>query len=249
MEVIFLGTGGGRFVVAKQLRASGGILLKQEKDYLLIDPGPGCLVQLAKLKIPLNHIKGIIVSHIHLDHSADLNIIIDAITEGGLKKRGTLFIPEEALSNCIPLPYLRDFLKNIVILTEHTTYSVESFSFKTSSKLLHGAENYGFIFYLNNQKKLGLITDTLFFDNLLQDFQGVNYLILHTLRLKSKKGILHLSIEDAKKILKTLCPEMAILTHFGMTMLKANPFKLARELTQELQIKVISAYDRMKVSF
>jgi len=41
---------------------------------------------------------------------------------------------------------------------------------------------------------------------------------------------------------------MAILTHFGMTMLKANPFKLARELTQELQIKVISAYDRMKLS-
>ena len=100
MELIFLGTGGGRYVVAKQLRASGGLLLREGKKYLLIDPGPGSLVQLAKLKIPLNHIQGILLSHLHLDHSADLSVVVDAITEGGFKKRGFCF-------------YLRQLLRSV----------------------------------------------------------------------------------------------------------------------------------------
>lgn len=51
VEVLFLGTAGARYVVAKQFRASGGLILRQEKGCLLIDPGPGTLVQLAKQKI------------------------------------------------------------------------------------------------------------------------------------------------------------------------------------------------------
>ncbi len=247
MELIFLGTGGGRFVVAKQFRASGGLLLREEKNYLLIDPGPGCLIQLAKLKIPLNRIQGVILSHIHLDHSADLNVVIDAITEGGLKKRGYLFLPKTALEECIPLPYLRNYVKEINTLEEHARYSVGDFVFKTSCKLLHGVENYGFIFYLGHEKTLGIVSDTAYFETLGEEFKGANYLILNTLRFTSKEGLLHLSISDAKKILETVRPELAILTHFGMTMLRANPFKVAQELAKELNIKILAAYDRMKL--
>ncbi len=247
MELIFLGTGGGRFVVAKQFRASGGLLLRKDKNYLLLDPGPGCLIQLARLKIPLNRIKAVVLSHIHLDHSADLNVVVDAITEGGLKKRGYLFLPQTALEECIPLPYLRKYVKEIKILKEHTTYSVEGFTFKTSCKLLHGVENYGFIFYLESKKTLGILSDTAYFEGLEQEFKEVNYLILNTLRFSPKKELLHLSIEDARKILKVVKPELAILTHFGMTMLRANPFKIAQELSKELGIKILAAYDRMKL--
>jgi ribonuclease BN (tRNA processing enzyme) len=55
-EVLFLGTAEGRFVVARQLRASAGTLIKIEKSYLLLDPGPETLVHLARRTIPLEKI-------------------------------------------------------------------------------------------------------------------------------------------------------------------------------------------------
>ena len=106
-EIIFLGTAGARYVVAKQLRASAGTVININDSYLLLDPGPGTLVYLAKRKIPIEKIETIIVSHQHLDHSADLNVIVDAVTEGGFKKRGTLFLTESALKEGILLSYLQ----------------------------------------------------------------------------------------------------------------------------------------------
>jgi hypothetical protein len=38
----------------------------------------------------------------------------------------------------------------------------------------------------------------------------------------------------------------AILTHFGMTVLKAKPWELAETLTQDTGVKVIAARDGMK---
>jgi phosphoribosyl 1,2-cyclic phosphodiesterase len=158
-----------------------------------------------------------------------------------------LFLPETALKECIPLPYLRGYVKEIALLKEHSSYSVDVFSFKTSCNLLHGVETYGFIISLKNGKTLGLMSDTAYFEGLEEEFKGVNYLILNTLRFTPKKGLLHLSVSDARRLLRAINPEVAILTHFGMTMLRANPFKIAQEMSKELGIKVLSAYDRMKV--
>jgi ribonuclease BN (tRNA processing enzyme) len=247
-EILFLGTAGARYVVAKQLRASAGLLFRNDRDYLLIDPGPGTLVCLAKYKLYPEKIKSLLVSHKHLDHSADLNILVDAITEGGFKKRGKVFLPEEILLEGLLLPYLKEALKELVILSEKNTYHAESFVFHTTRKLLHSAETFGFIFEVDKNKKLGLITDTAYFDGLLEEFKGVSYLIINTVRYQPKEGVLHLSIPDVKLLLMELQPEITVLTHFGMTMLKANPFRVARELSSELNLKVLSAYDGMKLS-
>ena len=40
---------------------------------------------------------------------------------------------------------------------------------------------------------------------------------------------------------------MTILTHFGMTMIKAKPWEVASELEKELGLKVIAASDGMKI--
>jgi ribonuclease BN (tRNA processing enzyme) len=245
MEVIFLGTAGARFVVAKQLRASAGTLLHLNNSYLLLDPGPGTLVYMAKRKLPLEKIKCILVSHQHLDHSADLNIMVDAITEGGFKKRGILFLTESSFNEPILLPYLKNFLEKIEILKPRTSYECSPFYFKTTCELKHTAENYGLIFDLPDGKKLGFITDTAYFEGLEEEFSKANYLVINTVRLTPREGVLHLSIPDVKKILTKLRPELAVLTHFGMTMIRANPFKVAKELSEELGLKVVSAYDGM----
>ena len=45
ISVRFLGTGGARFVVAKQIRASGGMWMRFGETQIHIDPGPGALVR------------------------------------------------------------------------------------------------------------------------------------------------------------------------------------------------------------
>jgi len=246
-EIIFLGTAGARYVVAKQLRASAGTVIKVENSYLLLDPGPGTLVYLAKRKIPVEKIEVVVVSHQHLDHSADLNVIVDAITEGGFKKRGVVYLTESALKEGILLSYLRSYLKKIETLKPKTVYEELPFKFKTTSLLKHTAENYGFIFYFPEGKTVGFITDTAYFEGLEEEFSEANILVINTVRYTPKEGVLHLSIPDVKKILEKIKPEEVILTHFGMTMLKANPFKVAQELSKELGIKIRACYDGMSL--
>jgi phosphoribosyl 1,2-cyclic phosphodiesterase len=57
----------------------------------------------------------------------------------------------------------------------------------------------------------------------------------------------HLSIEDVKVIIKKAKPKLSILTHFGMTMIKAKPWVVAEELEKELGLRVIAASDGMKL--
>jgi ribonuclease BN (tRNA processing enzyme) len=56
----------------------------------------------------------------------------------------------------------------------------------------------------------------------------------------------HLSIEDVKTIIKKAKPKLTLLTHFGMTMIKAKPWVVAAELEKELGLRVIAASDGLK---
>jgi len=248
MNVYLLGTAGARFVVAKQLRASAGTVLEEDGEFLLIDPGPGTIVHLAKHKIPVEKIRNILISHKHLDHSADLNVVVDAITEGTFKKRGRLFIPREAWEEGVLLSYLKEALAETIFLAEKEAYQTTKFSFKTTKKLLHSAETYGFIFNLKDGKSLGFLVDTAYFEELISEFQGVNYLIVNVVRYEPKEGVLHLSVQDVRNLLASLRPELTVITHFGMTMLRANPFKVAKDLSSELNLKVVSAYDGLRLT-
>ena len=102
--MVILGSGGARIVVAKQLRASGGIWFSLAGTRFLLDPGPGSLVRMTGSRHRLDPTKlaGILLSHRHLDHSGDVNNMIEAMTMGGTELRGTLFAPSDALEGDDP---------------------------------------------------------------------------------------------------------------------------------------------------
>ena len=83
----FIGTAGARFVVTKQLRSSGGVWMSVGETNLYIDPGPGALVRClnSKPKLEPSTLDGILLTHKHLDHSGDVNVMIEEMTEGGFK--------------------------------------------------------------------------------------------------------------------------------------------------------------------
>ena len=81
--ITFLGTGGARVMVANQILASGGLWLNLSGTEILVDPGPGCIVQSTKRKLRADKLSGIILSHRHLDHSGDINIMVEAMAQSG----------------------------------------------------------------------------------------------------------------------------------------------------------------------
>jgi phosphoribosyl 1,2-cyclic phosphodiesterase len=251
-KIKFLGTAGARFVVMKQLRASGGIWLTLDDTEILIDPGPGSLVRCISSKPNLNprDLDGIIITHRHIDHSNDVNVMIEAMTNGGFKKKGIVFAPSDALNeDPVILKYIRDHVDKIEILKEKGIYSLGNISFSTPVKHIHGVETYG----LNINGKdfsISIITDTEYFENLESYYTGdilIINVVLYENLYKEKRGIQHLSLKDVEKILSVNKPKVGILTHFGMTMLKLKPWEIAENLSEKLGVKVIAASDGMQI--
>jgi ribonuclease BN (tRNA processing enzyme) len=248
----FLGTGGARFVAIKQIRSTGGLWLHYKDTNLYIDPGPGAIVKIHASKEhfdPLN-LDGIILTHKHLDHANDVNIMIEAMTEGGFKKKGILFCPRDAIDkDPVVLKYVREYLEDIVFLKENTNHTIKDITFSTPVKHVHPVETYGIIFHLN--KTIGLITDTRFFDT-LPDYYKADILIINVLRSKpieKEHKVDHLATNNVAEIIRRIEPETAIMTHFGMNMILEKPYFIAEKLKKETGIEVIAAHDGMKLEF
>jgi len=245
----FLGTAGARFVMIKQLRSSGGMWLNLEGKNIVIDPGPGSLVRCSSSRPKLDPTKldAIIVTHKHLDHAGDLSVMIEAMTEGGFKKKGFLFIPGDAVNDEPIVPnYLRNFPAEIIILKEGGEYSIEKVRFSTPKRHIHRVETYGLNFRIGGEDILSLITDTKYFDGIEKYYPGKT-LVINVVRYEVDPNLDHLSIPDVKEIIKKSKPRRVIITHFGMKMVQAKPWEVAEKLTQELGVEVIAARDGMEV--
>jgi phosphoribosyl 1,2-cyclic phosphodiesterase len=246
----FLGTAGARFVMIKQMRASGGLWVSSGGNNILIDPGPGSLVRCAssRPKLDPGKLDACLLTHRHLDHSNDINVMIEAMTEGGFKKRGVIFCPEDAISDDpVILKYARGLVERIEILKDKQEYSVGSFKFKTSMKHIHSVMTYGLKFNIGNTS-VSILTDTRYFDELV-DFYRTDVLIICVVLFEPRPSIDHLCFADVERIIGSVRPKKTIMTHFGMSMLKEKPQVRALELSQRLGLEVQAAYDGMTLNF
>jgi len=243
MKLTFMGTAGARFMVAKQLAASGGLFLEDGNARISLDPGPGAVVQYAKRKVDLTKLDGIVLSHRHLDHCGDVNVMVEGMTEGGFHRRGRLFCPADALdTDPVVLQYLRGFPEEIVRLEPETSYSVNGLTFTTSPRHIHQSETYGFRF----GDKLGWVTDSKYYEGIAEHHRA-DVMVIHLVLMQCRAELPHLCLEDAERIIRDAKPRLAILTHYGMTVWRAHPWELAADLTQRLGIDVKAARDGMAV--
>ncbi len=244
-SIIFLGTGGARVVVANQMLASGGLWLNLAGSQILVDPGPGCIVQSTKRKLRAEKLSAIILSHRHLDHSADVNIMIEAMAHSGFKRHGWLFVPADALGNePVVFSYLKSYLEGIEILQAGKSYSIGNISFSTPVRHIHPVETYGMLFR-TAEHTFSYIADTRYFNGLCQSYSG-ELIIINVVFLEAGRPFDHLSVPEAKQIIAALKPKVAILTHFGATMWRAKPWQIAQQMSEETGIRVLAARDGMK---
>ncbi len=240
-----MGTAGARFMVSKQLTASGGIWLNLGSTQLLLDPAPGTIVQCNKRKLNAEKLNGIILSHRHLDHSGDVNVMVEAMTGGGFNRHGWFYAPADALDNePVIFSYLKKFIEGVVILEAGKSYTVGDVTFTTPVRHKHPVETYGMVFQ-TRYHRFSYIADTLYFDGLSQHYAS-ELLIINMVFVKPFPPVEHLAIPDAARIITEIKPKVAIISHFGMHVWQAKPWKVAEELTRQTGVKVIAARDGMK---
>jgi ribonuclease BN (tRNA processing enzyme) len=173
--------------------------------------------------------------------------MIEAMTEGGFKKRGVVFCPSDALEgDPVVFKYVRDFPERIEVLAERRAYKIGAFEFQTSMRHIHPAETYGLKFKIGGIR-IGLLSDTAYFEGLAEFYSKVDILIIGVVFINPRPEIAHLSLSEAETLIRRIKPKKAILTHFGMSMLKGRPRILAEELSRRLKIEVTAATDGMSL--
>ncbi len=215
-----------------------------------VDPGPGAFVYLIRdhLIDPRN-IDLIVLSHFHLDHSADLNTLIEAATDGGRKRHVSLFAPLSAVEgeDRVLLPYLRKRLVKEEILKEGEEHEYAGIKVKAVMRHTHhGAETYGLMF----NDSVVYVSCARFEERMLEVYpKGRELLIINTTFYGKRHAVDHLSAEDAKRLIDSLRPKRAVITHYSMEMHQRPPESVAREISRATGVPTVAAHDGLRVEF
>ncbi len=239
----FFGTTGNKDIFFKNIRSAGGMFLSIDDTNLIIDPGVNTFYKY--INTYQEKIDGIVLSHVHIDHSNDLNIFVEFMTDGGEKKNGTLLIPKQAIDDGVLLEYVKKFPEKIDIINPNTDYEIKNLKITSSIEHRHGVENYGFKIKTNKQI-IGLVTDTAYFPELLNSYKYCDVLIMNVpYYVQDKKVPKHLDISNVEDFIKSINPKKVILTHFNSNILDSNPDLIANNLSIKYNIEVVAAKDDM----
>jgi ribonuclease BN (tRNA processing enzyme) len=256
-KIVFLGTGGGRTAVVKQVRRTGGFRISSKSAEIQVDPGPGALVATHKAKLDPLTLDAIIVSHNHVDHFNDAMIMIEGMTHFTRKKRGIIIGSKRSLEkspddepgvhkyhqNLVQEVYVAQFGKRKKFKTEKGEFEIEIIEMKHAEPT-----TFGFRLFID-EKIIGYITDTLYREEFEEAFIGCDMLIVNCIKPESDGYDGHITSNDLIKILPKIKPKTCIITHLGMKMLNGVAQKEAKRIQKITKVKTISAKDFMEVEF
>ena len=243
----FLGTAGARFVVSTQLRHSGGLFWTLRGTRIWVDPGPGALVRAlsSRPKIDPSGTDVLVVTHRHLDHAGDATTVVEAMSRGGFAPRGTLLAPRDTLESDPPVQrYAQAFVARRAFLEEGSRHELgPGVVLETPLAHDHGVETYGYRLSAPGFVA-GHVVDGFWLDRLVEAYAGVDLLLVNTTLLEGRdRRTLHLGADDAEILVREIRPRLAVLTHFGMRMLRAGPERVALGISERTGVPTAAARD------
>lgn len=255
MELVFLGTGGGRINLIKQVRLTGGFRINSGQANIHVDPGPGALLNSKKFNQDVLKLDAVIVTHDHVDHSNDGMVLVEAMSSYALKKKGIIIGSKHSLEGDEKHDraiddYHQKHAEKIYIAKygDKKKFKTKNGEFEIEIIKVEHDEPTCFGFKLSIEGKvIGYTSDTNYFKGLGEVFKGCDYLIVNCLKPFSDGIPDHLETEQVIEILKHAKPGMCILSHFGMKMLRVGPSTQAAKIEKETGVKTIAAKDGQKI--
>ena len=252
LEILFLGTGGGRFTTITQKRRTAGIRILGEKLNLHLDPGPGALVYSVASGLSPEKINALLVSHCHPDHYTDAEVFIEAMTRGMTRKRGLLAASHSVLYGnevCGPSisKYHQQMPEKVIEAKPGVKFQVGNLNVAVTEARHSDPDTVGFRFETEDVGDIAYTSDTEYFEGIGKYYKGVRLLILCVMRPAGKPWKGHMTTEDAIKIIEEAKPENVIITHFGMQMIFRGPRNEARLIENKTGVPTIAANDGMHI--
>ena len=215
-----------------------------------IDPGPGAIVRTYQFGLNPMKVNMLLVSHSHTDHYNDAEVILEAMTRGMTRKKGTVVGSRSVIEGyerwgpCISKYHLS---KPEVIIMEAEDHKRFGKLNLTATKTKHGDPMcVGFKMKYDNFI-ISYTSDTEYFPELHQHHKGADVLIASVIRAGSERIRGHMSVDDFEALIKEVSPKMAIMTHLGMKFIMEYPEREAERVTHNTGIKTIAARDGMRI--
>jgi len=247
MELVFLGTCGGRYAMAHQTRNTGGIVVKTHETQLHIDPGPGALTYSQKYIDP-EESEGLLISHAHLDHCSDAEPIIEMITEGH-QNECRLYANETSLNGFGDIEktvsqYHQNLCNKVSVIGENAKTEFKDITIESQEMFHSDPKTVGFTL-TSEDKKIGFWTDTSYSDELISLYEDVDIMVIYCTCPKDKSNKVHTSLKDVPQIMDKIDAKTCIITHFGMNFLNIDMASQKKWLEGEIDGRVVFAEDGM----
>ena len=215
-RITFLGTGGGRHTTMYQVRSTGGMLIEHDGRFLHVDPGPGALTQMHRIRYDLTRTESLIVSHCHPDHYSDAESVLEGMSRGGWVKHGHLYGSETVINGNGRLgPCISDYHKGIV----------EDVTVFTPGDVLD--------------------VDGLKVDICRAIHSDPTVLLLPVTTPTGNRIKYHLCTDDAITFVDRVKPELAIFIHLGVVIIRRGPDAEAASVEDATGVRTIAAHDLM----
>jgi phosphoribosyl 1,2-cyclic phosphodiesterase len=250
IELVFLGTGGGRFATITQKRRTGGIRILSKSLNLHLDPGPGALIYSLEAGLNPQKIRAILVSHRHPDHYTNAEILIEAMTRGMLKKRGIVAAPPNILSGDketgpVISTYHQRMIEEAIEVKPRVNFRIDDTKVVATETRHTDPEGVGFRLEIPEVGTIGYTADTEYFEGIEEEYRGVRLLIICVMRPLGSPWKGHMTPKDAAKIVEKIKPELVVATHFGMKMLYSGPAHEVKLIEEKTGIPTVAAFDGM----
>lgn len=251
-KIIFLGTGGDSFVIGKQIRASGGIIIQIEDSQFHIDPGPGALVRATEYGINLRSNTGVICTNNKIEHANDANAVIDAMSLGGIDIHGVFVCTKSVINGSdrdSPMlsSYYRKCVERVLTLEKGQSLGINNIELKGVGVKSSDPSDIG-LKIITPSFCVGYTSDTGYTPQLSEELKGVDILIVNVLYPNDMRNEFQLCTHDATRLITEVQPKLVILTHFGVKMLEADVLTQARFMQNETKIQTVVAKDGMVIN-
>lgn len=252
MEIIFLGTGGGRWMTITQLASTAGFRIHEKKN-IHVDPGAGAILRMRQKRINPVSTHALLLSHCHPDHYTDAEVIIEAMTKGMTKKRGILAGSKSTISGFGELEpavskYHRSMVEEVREMGANESRSeiyIDEMRIEATKAEHSDPTSTGFKFY-TKEGVIGYTGDTQYFEGMPKIYSDAEYLIINTIKPANERIRYHMCSEDIVKILSEIKPKKCIITHFGI---KMHPVaeKEAKAIREKTGVDTLAARDGMRI--
>jgi len=249
-SLTFLGTGGGRFATIYQVRSTGGIYLQDGARFHL-DPGPSALIRMRDLALDPGRTDGVLISHCHPDHYADAEMLIEGMTRGGFKRRGTIIGPRSVLKGGDGFTqavssYHQSIAHEVIMANPGEAMVVKGMTMEVTPTFHSDPMGVGYRFH-TTAGPISYVGDTEMHDGLIAPHRGSRVLIINLTRPLGARAPMHMVTEDAASLVAELKPEAAVLTHFGMKLVHDGVDVQARHIENASGVRTIAAEDLMTI--